>query len=151
MERKRVQDSEACPHCGGTSVRKNGRNRGRQRWLCGDCGKSFGETFGTPLYGLHTPAAEIARTLLIVMRRGSLRAAEEISGHKWETIKEWLLRAREQAEVVTDALVTDLELDEVEVDAFWSFVGNAVQTLQRGQARHRGWTRRRSADRAGAA
>jgi hypothetical protein len=28
----------------------------------------------------------VARTLLVVMRRGSLSAAEEITGHKYETI-----------------------------------------------------------------
>jgi hypothetical protein len=114
-------------------------NRGKQRWLCGDCKKTFGETLGTPMYGLHTPAEEVARTLLIVMRRGSLRSAEEISGHKHETIGDWLLRANAQAEAFTRVLVKDLELDEVEVDAFWSFVGNAIHALQTGQVRTRGW------------
>jgi transposase-like protein len=140
MGRKRVQDSEPCPHCGGTSVRRNGINRGKQRWACRDCKKTFGATLGTALYGVHTPVEEIARTLLIVMRRGSLRAAEEITGHKWETIKGWLLRANAHAEALSETLVKDLQLDEVEVDAFWSFVGNAVQALQRGQVRYRGWT-----------
>jgi transposase-like protein len=140
MGRKRAQDSEPCPHCRSSSVRRNGTNRGKQRWACADCKKTFGATFGTALYGVHTPPAEIARTLLIVMRRGSLRAAEEISGHKWETIKGWLLRANAHAEALTEVLVKELELDEVEVDAFWSFVGNAIQALQRGQVRYRGWT-----------
>jgi hypothetical protein len=83
--------------------------------------------------------SEIARALLIVMRRGSLTAAEEITGHKWETIREWLVRANAQAEALTEVLVKDLELDEVEVDAFWSFVANATNALQTGQVRHRGW------------
>ena len=41
------------------------------------------------MYGLKTPAAEVAQALLIVMRRGSLRAAEEITGHTYETISVW--------------------------------------------------------------
>lgn len=139
MGRKRVQGSEPCPHCQGTSVRKNGTNRGRQRWRCGDCGKTFGATLGTPLYRLRTPLAEIVVALRIVMRRGSLRGAEEITGHKWETIRRWLLRVLAQAEAVTEVLVKELELDEVEVDAFWSFVGNAVEALRTGHARHRKW------------
>jgi len=32
---------------------------------------------------------EWAQSLLTVMRRGSLRAAEEITGHKYETISVW--------------------------------------------------------------
>ncbi|HSU16711.1 hypothetical protein [Longimicrobium sp.] len=91
------------------------------------------------MYRLRTKPDEIAKALLVVMRRGSLRAAEEITRHKYETIREWLLAAGAQAEALTEALVKDLELDEVEVDAFWSFVGNAVTALQRGQVRHRGW------------
>jgi hypothetical protein len=91
------------------------------------------------MYRLHTAPEEIARTLLIVMRRGSLRAAEEISGHKYETIGEWLRRAGEHAEALTGVLVKELELNEVEVDAFWSFVGNASRALRRGQRWHRKW------------
>jgi len=54
--------------------------------------------------------------------RGSLRAAEEITGHKDETIRRWLRPAAQQADVITEALVHDLHLTEVEVEAFWSFV-----------------------------
>lgn len=141
MGQKRSLEGVACPRCGSAAVRRNGSTRGHPRLQCKACRKSFGWTHGTPMYRLRTPAREIARTLLIVMRRGSLRAAEEISGHKYETIKEWLLLASDHAEAITQALVRDLELGETEVDAFWSFVGNAVQALQSGQVRHRGWAR----------
>jgi transposase-like protein len=139
MARKRTKDSEPCPHCGGRSVWSNGTSRGHRRFRCGDCNKSFGTRFATPLYRVRTPVEEIAKSLLVVMRRGSLSAAEEITGHKWETIRGWVLRANQQAEALTQVLVKDLELDEVEADAFWSFVGNAVEALQRGRARHRRW------------
>ena len=62
------------------------------------------------------------QTLLAVMRRGSLSAAEEITGHKYETIDRWLRMAAQHAEALTEVLVHDLHLSEVEVDAFWSFV-----------------------------
>lgn len=139
MARRRTKQSEPCPHCGSTSVWSNGKSRTHQRWKCGDCRKSFGTTLGTPMYRLRTTPDEIARALLVVMRRGSLRAAEEITGHKYETIGDWLLLAGAQAQALTQVLVKDLELDEVEVDGFWSFVGNAVTALQKGQARERRW------------
>lgn len=151
MARLKAKNTKPCPHCGCTSVRKNGRNHGRQRWHCPDCGKTFGETYGTPLYRLHTPAEEIARTLLVVMRRGSLNAAEEITRHKYETIGEWLRRSAEHAEALTHALVHDLKVEEAEIDAFWSFVGNAVQALRTGQVRHRSWASRLSRAPAGGA
>jgi len=74
------------------------------------------------MYGLKTPAAEVAQALLIVMRRGSLRGAEEITGHKYETISVWLKRAATHAEALTQVLASDLHLSQVEIDEFWSFV-----------------------------
>src|SRR5437588_12588927 len=77
------------PQCTQSRVVRNGSHRGRPRYQCRSCKTYFGETQGTPMYRLKTPAAEVAHALLIVMRRGSLRAAEEITGHKDETISQW--------------------------------------------------------------
>ena len=129
-----VEARSACPHCGSASVRKNGSSRGHARWHCRSCGKSYGAKHGTPLYRLHTPVEEIARTLLIVMRRGSLQAAEELSGHKYET------GSGERGGV-----------GEVEVDAFWSFVGNGSRALKTGQVKQRGWAKQWTQGHAGGA
>jgi hypothetical protein len=64
----------------------------------------------------------VAQALLVVMRRGSLRAAEEITGHKYETISVWLKRAAEHAEALTQVMAGDLHVSQVEIDEFWSFV-----------------------------
>ena len=113
-----------CPNaaCPGPHVVRNGTLGGRQRYHCRGCGAWFGETHGTPLYRLRTPPAEIGRALLVVLRRGSLRAAEEVTGHKYETIGQWLNLAAAHAAALEDALVRDLALSAVEVDEFWSFV-----------------------------
>ena len=110
------------PDCRESRVVRNGSHRGRQRYVCRSCKTYFGETQGTPIYALKTPAAEVAHALLIVMRRGSLRAAEEITGHKYETISVWLKRAAAHAEALTQVLASDLHLSQVEIDEFWSFV-----------------------------
>ena len=90
-ESKEQVSLPACPNpdCRESHVVRNGSHRGRQRYSCRSGKTYFGETQGTPMYGLKTPAAEVAQTLLVVMRRSSLRAAEEITGHKYETISEW--------------------------------------------------------------
>ncbi len=74
------------------------------------------------MYRLKTPPAEVAQALLVVLRRGSLLAAEEMTGHKYESVGRWLRQAAAHAEALTDALVHELQLTEVEVDEFWSFV-----------------------------
>src|SRR6266571_3728214 len=110
------------PNCAGSHVVRNGSHRGRQRYYCRTCRTYFGETQGTPMYNLKTPATEVAHALLIVMRRGSLRAAEELTGHKYETISVWLKRAASHAAAITQVLAQDLHLSQVEIDEFWSFV-----------------------------
>ena len=123
-EKKEQRSLPPCPNpeCRESHVVRNGSHRGRQRYCCRTCKTYFGETQGTPMYGLKTPAAEVAHALLIVMRRGSLRAAEEITGHKYETISVWLKRAATYAEALTQVLASDLHLSQVEIDEFWLFV-----------------------------
>jgi transposase-like protein len=127
------QSLPRCPNpaCDKPHVIRNGSSGGRRRYECRGCGRLFGDTAGTPMYRLHTPAAEVAQALLIVMRRGSLRAAEEITGHKYETIGEWLRRASEHAEALTTVLTQDLQLSTVEIDEFWSFVRKKTESLTR--------------------
>jgi len=115
MPRTPSPDNPSCPHCQSIHVIKNGRKNGRQRWLCRHCGRTFGPTYGTPMYRLRTPLEEVARALLVVMRQGSLAAAEELTGHKYETIGKWLRRAGDHAEAITEALVQNLGLTTVEV------------------------------------
>jgi transposase-like protein len=122
-----MEERAGCPPCPTAGcpaphVIRNGSLRGRQRYHSRGCGAWFGATHGTPLYRLRTPPEEIARALLVVMRRGSLRAAEEVTGHKYETIGRWLRLAARHAAAIEDALVRDLALSTVELDEFWSFV-----------------------------
>jgi transposase-like protein len=112
-------------------VVRNGSLGGRRRYHCRGCGAWFGETHGTPLYRLKTSAEEIARALLVVMRRGSLRAAEEVTGHKYETIGRWVHLAARHAAAIEEALVRDLHLSTVEIDEFWSFVARRTSSGSR--------------------
>ena len=134
-----------CARCGCVATVGKGHMHGQPRWSCGGCGRSFGPTTGTALYRLKTPAAEVARTLLVVLRRGSLLAAEDVTGHKYETVGRWLRQAGAHAKALTEALVHDLRLDAVEVDEFWSFV------QKKGGLPNRPPTTRQAWDRAGAA
>lgn len=50
------QDSAStCPHCHSQKIKRNGKVKNRQRYLCKACSKSFMSTFNTPFYRLRTP------------------------------------------------------------------------------------------------
>ena len=128
-----------CPTaaCPAPHVGRNGSVAGRPRSHCRACGAWFGETTGTPMHRLRTPPAEIARALLVVLRRGSLRAAEEVTGHKAATIAAWLRRAAARAGALTEAPARDLGLSEVAIDEVWSFVRRSRAAARR--PTRRGW------------
>ena len=128
-----IASRPTCPNraCSQPHVVKNGHLNGRQRYHCRQCGAWFGETHGTPLYRLRTDPREIARALNILVHHGSLRAAEEVTGHKYETIRRWAVLAVEQADLVTSILVHDLQLTTVEVDEFWSFIKKKIAAAPR--------------------
>ena len=44
---KQDLDTVVCPHCDSVKSIKYGKSKGRQRYLCKDCGKTFGDTNGT--------------------------------------------------------------------------------------------------------
>jgi transposase-like protein len=130
-----MSETVECPRCGQSECRRYGTRKGYQRWRCARCRRTWNELLGTPLFHLHPPLPEIVHTIRIVMARGSLRAAEEQTGHNDDTIAVWLRRLGAHAEAVTEVLVRDLELSEVEVDEVWSFVGKKGDApRRRGQA-----------------
>lgn len=46
----RFNEGLGCVHCGSVKVKRNGKYRSRQRYLCRDCGKSFNDLTNTPIY-----------------------------------------------------------------------------------------------------
>jgi transposase-like protein len=137
MPRKPNPYNPPCVRCGHPhTVRDGGTREDRQRWLCRACGRTFGPTTGTPVSRrwttptwsrLRTSPPEVARALLVVRERGTLAAAEEETGHRYETIGRWLRaiadpNATDYAQKLTEALAHEFHLSESEIDAFWAFV-----------------------------
>ena len=131
MGRPRDPQNPACPRCEASVTVSKGAGGGRRRWRCLAWGRTFGATLGTPLDRLKTDPAEIIRALPVLLHRGSLRAAEEQTGHNDETIAAWIKRFGGHVEAITDLLARDFHLTEVEVDELWSFVGNNGGTKHR--------------------
>ena len=49
----RFNKGVCCPHCSSGQSVRNGKQRGHQRYLCRNCGKSFSDHTNTPLRGIH--------------------------------------------------------------------------------------------------
>ncbi|AMQ07046.1 IS1595 family transposase [Sporosarcina psychrophila] len=70
-----------CVHCGSTSVKRNGKYRSRQRYLCSDCGKSFNDMTNTPFSGSRYPEKWVKYIELMVEGYTLPKIAERLQIH----------------------------------------------------------------------
>lgn len=103
----------------GSYPAKGGR---RERFLCNTCGRTLTERTGTVFYGLHTPERTILLALAMLVECGSLRALSRIFEVKLDTVRLWLKRAAQHSELISERLIKDLHLSQIQVDELWSFV-----------------------------
>jgi len=103
----------------------------RALMLCRSCGHCFSETHGTPFFGLKTPMEEVIRTLALIPERGSIRAAARYTGHKPNTIIDWIDVAGQHTREVNDMFLAEMELTQVQVDEIWTFIKKRRKTYSR--------------------
>lgn len=124
--------NEACPDYGKLqkdqakkNIEKYGKTKkGRQRYRCKTCGKTFTETKGTIFYRRRTPEDEIIETLALIAEGVRVSSLARVKGHKEDTILDWLRHAAQHAEAIEEVLMADYQLGRGQLDALWSYVGN---------------------------
>lgn len=98
--------------------------KGRQRYKCKSCGKTFTETKGTLFYRRRTPEAEIIDTLAHIAEGNRISSLVRTKGHKQDTISDWLREAGKHAEAIEEVLLRDYQLSRGQIDGLWAYVGN---------------------------
>lgn len=85
MRETRFKDGFECPHCASEHVVRFGKVKGRQRYRCKSCRKTFTDTTNTVLY--RTRKGDEWITFVDCMFKGySLRKSAEIVGVTWVTL-----------------------------------------------------------------
>lgn len=125
--------NEECPmygRVGAGNVWRHGTygSRGRRRYACKACGKTWSETRGTVFYNLRTSTDTILHALATLVERGSIRGTARAMRVKKDTISRWLERAAKHSEEVSRHLMRDLKLTQVQVDEIWSFIKKKRRT-----------------------
>jgi transposase-like protein len=119
--------NDQCSNAGKTDadniIRYGKTGNGRQRYRCKTCGKTFSETTGTIFSGKRTPKDEIIETLALVAEGTRVASLSRVKGYKESTIRNWLQQAAEHAEEVENALMSEYEIDQGQLDGLWSYVG----------------------------
>lgn len=77
----RFSNGLACVHCGSACIKRNGKYRSRQRYLCKDCGISFNDMTASPLSGTHYPHKWLKYFQLMVDGITLPKIAEQLDIH----------------------------------------------------------------------
>lgn len=95
-----------CLHCGEKS---NGRigvhSQKERRYKCHGCGKTFSDSYGTPLYGLKTPQWVVTLVLTLLAYGCPLPAIVAAFELDERTVSDWQEKAGTHAKGVQEALV----------------------------------------------
>jgi transposase-like protein len=123
--------NESCPDYGKLqsdqqrNIKKAGKTRqGRQRYQCKTCKRTFTETRGTIFYRRRTPEEEIIEALALIAEGVRISSVARVTGHKEDTILAWLRAAAQHAEEIEEVLLAEYHLEQGQLDALWSYVGN---------------------------
>lgn len=89
---------------------------------CKTCGVRFSETKGTPFYKRHLTEEQIILVCKLLVEKNGIRSIERIMDIHRDTVSSIIEDLAIHAREVTDLLVTDVGLTQIEVDEMWSFV-----------------------------
>ena len=111
-----------CPRCESTHIRKNGRQRGKQNYICVDCRRQFIESYD------HKGTSEDIKSecLEMYVNGSGFRAIERVKKVHHTTVINWVKQVGSTLPDTSDRS----EIPEVtEVDELESFIGKKKQDM----------------------
>ena len=96
---------------------------------CSSCkGKPFSIRKGTMFFGLRTPMDKIIRVLGLIasgLGQNAVCREEDVTG---DSVRDWIVLASEQVSAFTQYMQRDMELAQVQIGEFWSFIRKKRRT-----------------------
>ncbi len=108
----------------------------RQMFECQVCGKPFSETAGTPFFGLKTPTHTVCTARKELSEGLGVQAVARIHGVKPDTVLEWIKKAGQHSERVSEYMIRELKLTQVQLDEMWTFVHKKQRQLSEEEKVH---------------
>jgi transposase-like protein len=111
-----------CPRCASSHIRKNGKQRGKQNYICVKCGRQFIDVYEPKGY-----SQQIKRECLEMYVNGSgFRAIERVKKVHHTTVINWV---KDLGNTLPDTPQKD-EIPEItQIDELETFIGKKKQNL----------------------
>jgi hypothetical protein len=131
--KKEFCSNAECPDCGkreSGNITKYGHDKnGKQRFKCTTCDSVYVETKNTIFYKRKLPEEKIILICKLLVEKTGVRAISRITGCHCDTISDIMNDLALHAREVTDFLITEVGLTNLEVDEMWSFIKKNKKTL----------------------
>lgn len=123
--------SPVCRSCGGRTIGWGKDQDGNPRRRCKSCGKTFGIIPARPLGSMRLDMDKAVLCLSMLTEGASIRSTERISGVHRDTICRLLRLAGAKCEALLNRLVRGVEVQDVQADELWAFVGCKEKTKRK--------------------
>jgi transposase-like protein len=81
-------NGRTCPHCNSHNISRNGNYKGRKRYICKDCHKTYNDLTGTPFSGFHN-LKKVESYIDCLIKGLSIRKSASIVNISISTSFEW--------------------------------------------------------------
>lgn len=99
-----------------------GKQSGKQVFKCMSCKSRFVETKHTLFYRKKFPKDKIILLCKLLVHKNGVRPISRIMEISTATVENYLSLIADHCQEVNEFLITEIKLDKVELDEFWSFV-----------------------------
>ncbi|HET6421609.1 MAG TPA: IS1595 family transposase [Geobacteraceae bacterium] len=123
-----------CPYCSGDKIVRNGKFKGRQRYLCRECSRTFNDFTNTPMQRTHLPDKWMPYLEWVIKGLSLRKAAEEI-GVTHVTLFYWrhkILEALKNLDVDRFDGITEFD------ETYFLYSEKGRRNISDRKARHRG-------------
>jgi IS1 family transposase len=111
----------------------------RQMYKCNVCQQPFSETAGTPFFGLKTPTKTVCIALQELAEGLGVRGVARIHGVKPDVVLEWLKKAGQHCQALSECMMRELNVTQVQLDELWTFVYKKERKLKEWEKLHSEW------------
>jgi transposase-like protein/IS1 family transposase len=132
MSQQKDAPTMSCPDCK-IACQKFGTHRnGLRRFRCPKCKRNYTEPHTRTLGSMYVPWEKALLAIQLLLEGNSILSTERISGLNKNTIMKALVLAGAQCEKVSEAMICNVPVSEVQADEIWSFIGKKEKRVRNG-------------------
>lgn len=117
-----------CPDCGNEGRRFGRDRRGRQRFQCSPCRKTYQSPHDPSEDARRVPRERVVFILRLLLEGTSIRSVERLTNIHRDTIIRLMVAAGEQAQQWMENAIQGVSVNDVQCDEIWSWVGCKEKT-----------------------